>query len=67
MSVGSSAMQQECPSIGCRSGRGITQCTCPRKPLRSRMGGNAFLEIDVQLYGRTPLPQTFLWWTNPAV
>lgn len=27
----------------------------------------AYLEISVQLYNRTPLPQTFLWWANPAV
>lgn len=27
----------------------------------------ALLQIDVQLYNRTPLPQTFLWWANPAV
>jgi tetratricopeptide (TPR) repeat protein len=27
----------------------------------------AYLEIHVQLYNRTPLPQTFLWWANPAV
>lgn len=27
----------------------------------------AYLEIDVQLYNRTPEPQTFLWWANPAV
>lgn len=27
----------------------------------------AALKIDVQLYNRTPLPQTFLWWANPAV
>ena len=27
----------------------------------------AFIEIDGQLYNRTPLPQTFLWWANPAV
>ncbi len=27
----------------------------------------AYLEINVQLYNRTPLPQTFLWWANPAV
>lgn len=27
----------------------------------------AYLEIKVQLYNRTPLPQTFLWWANPAV
>jgi len=27
----------------------------------------AYLEIAVQLYNRTPLPQTFLWWANPAV
>ena len=27
----------------------------------------AYLEINVQLYNRTPTPQTFLWWANPAV
>ena len=27
----------------------------------------AFLEIKVRLYNRTPFPQTFLWWANPAV
>ena len=27
----------------------------------------AYLEINVQLYNRTPVPQTFLWWANPAV
>lgn len=27
----------------------------------------AYLELIVQLYNRTPLPQTFLWWANPAV
>lgn len=27
----------------------------------------AYLEIGVQLYNRTPYPQTFLWWANPAV
>jgi tetratricopeptide (TPR) repeat protein len=27
----------------------------------------AYLEIDVRLYNRTALPQTFLWWANPAV
>jgi tetratricopeptide (TPR) repeat protein len=27
----------------------------------------AYLELNVQLYNRTPLPQTFLWWANPAV
>ena len=27
----------------------------------------AYIEIDGQLYNRTPLPQTFLWWANPAV
>lgn len=27
----------------------------------------AYLEIDVRLYNPTPLPQTFLWWANPAV
>ena len=26
-----------------------------------------YLEISVQLYNRTPYPQTFLWWANPAV
>ncbi|MGV3557253.1 DUF5107 domain-containing protein [Larkinella arboricola] len=27
----------------------------------------AYLEIQGVLYNRTPLPQTFLWWANPAV
>ncbi|MCB6520445.1 DUF5107 domain-containing protein, partial [Parabacteroides distasonis] len=27
----------------------------------------AFIEIKGQLYNRTDLPQTFLWWANPAV
>lgn len=27
----------------------------------------AFLEIKAQLYNRTSIPQTFLWWANPAV
>jgi tetratricopeptide (TPR) repeat protein len=27
----------------------------------------ALLEVNVQLYNRTPVPQTFLWWANPAV
>ncbi|HPR30642.1 MAG TPA: DUF5107 domain-containing protein [Prolixibacteraceae bacterium] len=27
----------------------------------------AYLEIHVKLYNRTPHPQTFLWWANPAV
>ena len=27
----------------------------------------AFVEIKAKLYNRTPLPQTFLWWANPAV
>ena len=29
--------------------------------------GKAYLEIKVQLSNRTDLPQTFLWWANPAV
>ena len=29
--------------------------------------GKAYLDIQVQLYNRTALPQTFLWWANPAV
>lgn len=29
--------------------------------------GKAYLEIKAQLYNRTNLPQTFLWWANPAV
>lgn len=29
--------------------------------------GRAYLEVRGQLYNRTPLPQTFLWWANPAV
>lgn len=27
----------------------------------------AYLEIKTQLFNRTNLPQTFLWWANPAV
>jgi len=27
----------------------------------------AYLEIKAKLYNRTGLPQTFLWWANPAV
>ena len=27
----------------------------------------AYLELNVKLYNRTPHPQTFLWWANPAV
>lgn len=27
----------------------------------------AYIEIKGQLYNGTPLPQTFLWWANPAV
>lgn len=27
----------------------------------------AYIEIKGQLYNRTPVPQTFLWWANPAV
>ena len=29
--------------------------------------GHAFLEIKGILYNRTEVPQTFLWWANPAV
>lgn len=29
--------------------------------------GCARLEISGHLYNRTPMPQTFLWWANPAV
>jgi tetratricopeptide (TPR) repeat protein len=29
--------------------------------------GKAYLEISGQLYNRTPHPQTFLWWANPAI
>lgn len=29
--------------------------------------GHAFLEIKGVLYNRTDIPQTFLWWANPAV
>jgi tetratricopeptide (TPR) repeat protein len=29
--------------------------------------GKAYLQISVKLLNRTPLPQTFLWWANPAV
>lgn len=27
----------------------------------------AYLAINVRLFNRTPYPQTFLWWANPAV
>ncbi len=27
----------------------------------------AYLEIKIKLFNRTDLPQTFLWWANPAV
>ncbi|MGL4851064.1 MAG: DUF5107 domain-containing protein [Phocaeicola sp.] len=29
--------------------------------------GKAYIEIEVKVYNRTPFPQTFLWWANPAV
>jgi len=29
--------------------------------------GKAFIEFNVQLYNRTPFPQTFLWWMNVGV
>lgn len=29
--------------------------------------GKSYIEIKGQLYNPTPLPQTFLWWANPAV
>lgn len=29
--------------------------------------GKSYLEIQGHLYNGTPLPQTFLWWANPAV
>lgn len=29
--------------------------------------GRAYIEIRGQLYNRTAVPQTFLWWANPAV
>lgn len=29
--------------------------------------GRAYIEIKGQLYNRTSMPQTFLWWANPAV
>jgi tetratricopeptide (TPR) repeat protein len=29
--------------------------------------GRAYLEVSVKLYNRTPFPQSFLWWANPAV
>lgn len=27
----------------------------------------AYIEINAKLFNRTPFPQTFLWWANPAV
>lgn len=29
--------------------------------------GKAFIELHAKLFNRTPFPQTFLWWANPAV
>jgi tetratricopeptide (TPR) repeat protein len=29
--------------------------------------GKAYIEIKGKLYNRTPFPQTFLWWANPAI
>jgi tetratricopeptide (TPR) repeat protein len=29
--------------------------------------GKSYIEIKGKLYNRTPFPQTFLWWANPAV
>lgn len=29
--------------------------------------GKAYLQVEGKLYNRTSLPQTFLWWANPAV
>ncbi len=29
--------------------------------------GKSYIEISVHIYNDTPLPQTFLWWANPAV
>lgn len=29
--------------------------------------GKAYIEINAQLYNRTDMAQTFLWWANPAV
>lgn len=29
--------------------------------------GKSYIEIKGQLYNRTAMPQTFLWWANPAV
>ncbi len=29
--------------------------------------GKAYIEVKAQLYNRTAIPQTFLWWANPAV
>lgn len=27
----------------------------------------AYIELSAKIYNRTPFPQTFLWWANPAV
>ena len=29
--------------------------------------GKAYVEIKAKVFNRTPFPQTFLWWANPAV
>ena len=35
--------------------------------IAGRTADKLYLEIKVKLYNKTPLPQTFLWWANPAV
>ena len=29
--------------------------------------GKAYLEVKGRIFNRTPLPQSFLWWANPAI
>ncbi len=29
--------------------------------------GTAYIKLEAKLYNRTPFPQSFLWWANPAV
>ena len=44
-----------------------TACIAPSVRTAFVRPGQAVLEIEVGLYNRTDLPQTFLWWANPAV
>jgi len=57
-----------------RDGSKTVWCSEVERMFRTRgMAGfrlypdKAYLEINVKLFNRTPYPQTFLWWANPAL